>query len=280
MIPEFYNKPGVVLSGKSWGVQHLDRFLASEWGVRLFKPNKKPNITVNADETFGFYPSSPIRPSASFLAQPREKTPAVILRTNSSVTKYPHYIDNKSFEAQQSINQVQQKLLCHTNNSVKYLPAHKRKQAFDAEMMMKKEYFRLKRAQGLKTKQERIRCNEYRNGVVVDGVVNSLFNKNALERSVINEHQNKLNRRAEERMNNLRLHTASSSNIIFFNQRGEGLCESAHKHRASPIKADDAVAGIFKAQPVINPTPSRVLKTSHSRDFNIISGAIHTNPSI
>ena len=61
-------KANFVMHGSSWTVAHLDRFLRSEWGQRLFKPAETPSQFSPLRRTT----EAKIRPSPAFLAVPRD----------------------------------------------------------------------------------------------------------------------------------------------------------------------------------------------------------------
>jgi hypothetical protein len=95
---KFINQPNLHLTSTKWDAGHLDRFLDSEWGDKLF------NASRFRSESAEMYPPKPafensIRPSVSFLSQPRVSTQPCVLKSDETLgNTSPFPLQAKSYK--------------------------------------------------------------------------------------------------------------------------------------------------------------------------------------
>lgn len=289
MLPEFHNKPSVVLRGNTWDVKHLDNFLASQWGEKLFQ-SKKPSVNSGPQEQLPMiYSNSSIRPSAAFMSLNRSQPPVQSLEKSFGNTLIHKSDTRRSFTPPSlDIEKVSKQLVNmekeRARDNLEYMktiPPSKRKQLFEAEKHRNKQYLKLKHDKIEETKKERVLTNGFRSGVL--GV-------NITERSTINyKNWGTLNKDSEEsnaelhrkaRAMNILGHTAPSANIQFFNP----YSNEAEPEKARGLKKVEEIPEHYhdthNALFVPKPESSNVERTQRlkelwrgNRDFNIISGA-------
>jgi hypothetical protein len=95
---ELINQPNLHLTSTKWDAGHLDKFLDSEMGDRLF------NASRFRSQSAEMYPPKPvfensIRPSVSFLSQPRESMQPNVLKSDEPLGKTsPFPLQAKSYK--------------------------------------------------------------------------------------------------------------------------------------------------------------------------------------
>lgn len=290
MIAEFHNKPSVVLRGNTWDVKHLDNFLASNWGEKLFnskRPTERSAVVQPLPQLTG---TSSIRPSAAFLTLTRSQPPILplekpqpssLIYTNTSQKSYtPPTLDiDKTTKRLQSLESQRKK---DEQEILKVIPPSKRRQLFEAEKHRNKQYLNLKHEKILETKKERVICSEYRSGVLG---VNSerMHARNVWVKSVDKDAEKGVEERKVARAMNIMNHTAPSANIQFFNSRAEEV-QQGERNRGLrrveeiPQHYHDTYNALFVPKPTSsNPDRTQRLKElwRGNREFDIVSGAAY-----
>ena len=288
MLPEFHNKPSVNLRGSTWDVKHLDNFLSSQWGEKLFQ-SRKPSENSKLPEQLPFlYTNSSIRPSAAFLSLPRDQPPIQSLLKSSENSLIPSS-QAKTYTAPTVDVDVISKKLHHLDEQrarddqelCKIIPPAKRRQLFEAEKHRNKVYSKLKQEKLAETKKDRVVRNEYRSGVLGVDLTERKSGKSATwgtKEAVRNEKSVETNRAL--RAHNIMVHTAPSPNVQFFNTGvTEGEPEKPRglkKVQEIPQHYHDTYSALFIPKPR-NDNTERTQRLKElwrgNRDFDIISGS-------
>lgn len=288
MLPEFHNKPSVVLRGNTWDVKHLDNFLSSQWGEKLFK-SKKPSIASNPQEQLPLiYSNNSIRPSATFMSLNRDNPPiqlldkcqsnTLITQSNTQRTYTPPTLD---------IGKISKELVTMEKDKVKsneeymkIIPPSRRRQLFEAEKHRNKEFLKLKHDKILETKKQRVLSNEYKSGILgVNPTERSAFNSKHWESNKTYKNDQS-DYHSKARSMNIMKHTMPNANIPFFNpytsepdpEKPRGL----RRVTEIPEHYHDTHHAVFVPKPKsTNLDRTQRLKElwRGNRDFNIISGA-------
>lgn len=292
---EFTNKPGLALAGKTWDAKHLDKFLTSEWGGKLYKQFKTiPDASVSG-YTSPFLKSS-IRPSASFMSEPRErKVVSSIdnhkLQGNSLVT-WPTKSASKSpnrrnlAEVTRKISELEEIQKKSETEYTKPMGPAKRKQLFEAEKHRIKVLNELKKEKMNEVKLNRIIQGAYPEGILgVDSPERP--EKSAFYSDVQKANDKFAKTQAANRINRAKYimsHTSANPNIQFFNEKNTEIAEQnlegIKRVDATGVHYHDTHTSIFT--PLTNqvsPDRNERLKTlwRGGRDFNIISGTDYPN---
>lgn len=288
MIPEFHNKPCVNLRGNTWDVKHLDNFLASAWGEKLFQSKRATEASYVPQQLPLMTSNSSIRPSAAFLSLARTQPPVQFLEKpkgntliHSSVHPYsPPVLNIEKVSGQ--LASLEEKRTKDAQEYLKVIPPSKRRQLFEAEKHRNREYLKLKHQKIRETKKERVLSSEYRSGVLGVEIGRRDHVKSAnccLKVAEDNDKANKL--RKNFRTQNIMNHTSPSANIQFFNTKfSEG-----EKEKPRGLKKVEEIPGhyhntyntLFVTKPeTSNPERSERLKDlwRGNRNFNIISGVL------
>jgi hypothetical protein len=284
------NKPGMTLSGKTWDAKHLDKFLNSEWGEKLYNHKKfdDPSLAL---------PSSPflqssIRPSATFMSEPRDRKVASTidkpqgspLVTWSSKSKSPTRANLSEISSKMKEIEKEQKKA--ESNYSKLLSPSKRKQLFEAEKERLKKYSELKKARLEEVKNSRIVTIGYPEGIL--GV-------DSPQRPEVSPYYYKIQRENEKLSKSLAASrisramyimnkTTASSQIQFFNEKNtevpvEKPC-GIKKVENLPIHYHDTHEVLFTPSiNTVSPERSERLKNiwRGQRNFNIINGTDYEN---
>ena len=291
MLPEFRNKPSLTLRGSTWDVKHLDNFLASQWGEKLFQ-SKKPSENSDIGSQLPFlYSNGSIRPSAAFLAQSRNQPPIQSLEKTTTSTLITKNLEKKCYtpptvdigEISKRLTSLEQQRIKDDQEFVKVIPPSKRRQLFEAEKHRNKVYSKLKNQKLSETKKERVIHNEYRNGILGVNITERNDLKSVTWWNKIRENDEK-NHCNEEKRNlrtqNIKIQTAPSPNIQFFNSNAT----EAEPLKPRGLKKVDEIpqhyhnthAALFVPIPQVENTErTQRLKElwRGNRDFDIISGS-------
>lgn len=284
-MPEFKNKPSVVLRGSTWDAKHLDSFLASQWGEKLFRSKRPSEHSGGRSQLPFLYSNSSIRPSAAFLALSRDRPPVQALEKLFGDSLAATGPDKKPYtlpiveldEISKKLNTIETQKKKDELEYIKTIPPSKRRQLFEAEKHRNKVYSELKQQKLTETKRDRILQNEYRSGIIGVNISKSPNDYNKKIQEI--EHQNDENRKTF-RMHNIMNYTAPSANIQFFNT---GVNE-AEKDKPRGLKRveeipehyHDTQKALFEPKfSTTNPERTQRLKElwRGNRDFDIISGS-------
>lgn len=293
-MEEFNNKPGLALAGKTWDAQHLDKFLGSEWGGKLYKQYKPVPDASHSVYVSPFLKSS-IRPSASFMSENRERKVvsnidnktqgnALVSWPAKSVSKSP--VRKNLTEINQKMIEIEEAQKKSAGEYTKLMGPTKRKQLFEAEKQRMKVYSELKKEKLNEVKLDRIVKWGYPEGILgVDSPERpekSPFYSNVQKTNDKFSKTQALNRinRAKYIMN----HTNASPNIQFFNEKNSEIAEEKlggiKRVDESCVHYHDTYASLFTPLPNdVSPERNERLKTiwRGGRGFDIISGTEYQN---
>jgi hypothetical protein len=284
MNPEFHNKPGVSLRGSTWDVKHLDSFLASAWGEKLFQSKLPTESSTLPQQLQVMSANSSIRPSAAFLTLPRTQPPVQSFEKrcgntliHSSTNPYsPPKLNLDQVTTQlASIEHLREKDLKELS---KVIPPSKRKQLFEAEKHRNLEYLKLKHEKIRETKKNRILSNEYREAILGVEVPKRATSKSA---GFVKGNEQVVEIRKKLRADNIARHTRPNPNIQFFN---EDCHDSAEEKPRGLKKVDqipnhyhDTYGALFVNKPATT-NPERADRLKYlwrgCRDFNIVTGVL------
>lgn len=242
-------KANFVLHGSSWTVAHLDRFLQSEWGQRLFKPPAAASPSSPLRRTT----EAQIRPSPAFLAVPRD-TPLVI---NPSLSRRPasaaasrRYVPDldqvETLTRGMTAASGRRQELAGEARSL--MSAKARFKLAEAEKKQEKDFAAFKSQRAMITKQQRLLAN--------------------LPQSGISGLQSAPNRPFSARPTNPQL----QSSIAFGWSSPSPVTRSQLKR--FPDREHNTFHTLFHpaSQPVTNPQKECSLQLRYSRPFNIVTG--------
>ena len=284
MNPEFHNKPGVNLRGSTWDVKHLDSFLASAWGEKLFK-SKMPTETSYYNKQLPLMTAnSSIRPSAAFLTLPRTQPPVQALEKKTGNTlihqsgnPYSPPVPNVEHITSQMVT-IENQRQADLKELSKVIPPSKRKQLFEAEKHRNQEFLRLKHEKIKETKKNRILSNEYRGAILGVDVQDRSKSKSS---TYMKGSDQVLEIRKKLRSENISKHTKPNPNIQFFNSDQNAAMEEKprglKKVEEIPSHYHDTYHALFVNKPsTTNPERSDRLKNlwRGCRDFNIVTGVL------
>lgn len=288
MIPEFHNKPCVNLRGNTWDVKHLDNFLASAWGEKLFQSKRGTENSYAPQQLPLMTSNSSIRPSAAFLSLPRTQPPVQPLEKPKGNTlihpsSNPYTAPVLNLEKiSKDLTTLEEKRIKDAQEYLKVIPPSKRKQLFEAEKHRNKEYLKLKHEKIRETKKERVLSSGYRSGVL--GV--DLGRRDQIKSASLGVKSTECDDKSKEirrglRTQNIMSHTSPSANIQFFNSKHvEGEQEKPRglkKVEEIPSHYHNTYNTLFVTKPeTCNPDRSERLKDlwRGNRNFNIISGVL------
>lgn len=156
--------------GSSWTVSHLDRFLQSEWGQRLFsaKETKSPLQTYSLCKTTV---EGKIRPSPAFLAVPRD-TP--LLKDTSPPRRPASASTNRQYTPDITVLQTLSRGMTASScrrqelavEARTLMSAKARMQLAVAEKKQEKDFAAFKSQRAMITKQQRLLANQLQSAEV------------------------------------------------------------------------------------------------------------------
>lgn len=288
-MEELKNQPSATLSGSTWDAKHLDNFLSSEWGEKLYKTSK-PSPFPSYQKPNSFFQKSSIKPSASFLSYNRDNQPLHNIEKpqGSSLLEYKDEKYGKNpFQGDPLITNFKMKELedMRRRDMLEYqkvLSPFKRRQLLEAEKTRNQAYSELKNERLLGVKRQRILKGEYPEGILgVDSARRADFSP--LYANKQKEYEKYDKEKTVSRLNrakNIMDHTCANQKIVFFNDpRSEDVKEKATGMKRAEDGSrhyHDTYAALFtpesfKSQ---NERAERLLQLGRgNRDFNIISGA-------
>lgn len=290
-MEDFSNKPCLNLSGKTWDAQHMDKFLNSDWGTKLYKsPQRTQEPSPIPQNSSSVYAKSLIRPSASFMSEYRERPTVEILEKSrgsaldnfkpTSLSKTPQ--KSSPGEITKKMRELDEQNRRDYEEYIKLISPKKRKQLFEAEKQRKKVYSELKNEKLLDVKRQRIVAYAYPQGILgVDhpdrGDFSPLYNKlqKENEKKQQIDHENRMNR-AKYIMN----HTAANAHIQFFNDKNTEVISDKpvgpKRVEEVPIHYHNTQETLFTPEAYFK-NPDRAIRLQDlsrgNRTFNIISGA-------
>lgn len=274
----------MALRGSTWDVKHLDNFLSSQWGEKLFQ-SKKLSENSKANQQLPFiYTNSSIRPSAAFLSLPREQPPIQsfyktsensLIPKNSQTSPYVVPVVDVDVLSKKLLTLEQQQAK-DEQEARKIISPGKRRQLFEAEKYRNQVYAKTKHEKLDETKKDRVVRNEYRSGVLGVSVTERKCAKSMTWRNKNNNCTDKMVLRTE----NIKTHTAPNPNIQFYNTKhSEGEPEKPRglkKVDEIPEHYHDTYNALFIAKSK-NPNTERTQRLKElwrgNRDFDIISGS-------
>jgi len=183
MSDQFSNRANLSLHGSTWNAAHLDSFLRSQWGEKLFVAGKQRedsnSVQLPADLQIRSTTDSRIRPSPAFLSLPREAPPATDFASARSATDFD-WTDSektKDFRKQQvdsvalarGIQGAEERKKALQKESARLLPPPARRQLYEAEKKQGADYSALKSQRLLLMKQQRILEHGYPDGLIRQG---------------------------------------------------------------------------------------------------------------
>ena len=219
MSDQFANKANLSLHGRTWNAAHLDSFLRSQWGEKLFVAGKQRDdsnsVQLPADLQIRSTTDSRIRPSPAFLSLPREAPPApeFVSARSTSDFDWTDSEKTKDFRKRQvdtvalakGIHTAEERKAALQKESARLLPPPARRQLYEAEKKQGMDYFALKSQRLLLMKQQRILENAYPDGLIRQGTRegrSKVFSQSA---------------RAVARTSNLKLQRRTSPDVEFGN---------------------------------------------------------------
>ncbi|CAG9311821.1 unnamed protein product [Blepharisma stoltei] len=297
MNVNFHNKPSVTLHGSTWDAKHLDKFLSSQWGEKLFSskrnsamslPPSQPNPALapflNGDTN--------IRPSPAFISLPRtSEAPAFLTKETKPMTMMSWRNDQRPFEPSQpdmikigeKMSQLEKRRLEDDTEYNKRILPSKRRQLYEAAKYREKEYKKLKNERLAIIKKERIISNAYPNGILgVDSPdrpdLSSHYWK-MQKQDMIKEQEDRLKR--EARAINMLKYRGTSPGIGFSHSNIEN--PPVEKPRGLKRVEDEVPEQYHNTHnSLFVPTVDRISEDRNerlkslwrgNRDYNIISGA-------
>ena len=183
MSEQFANRANLSLHGRTWNAAHLDSFLRSQWGEKLFVAGKQRDdssgMQLPPDMQIRSTTDSRIRPSPAFLSLPREAPPATDFQSARTALEF----DWKAPEATQdfrkrpvdtvalgkSIQAAEGRKLALEKESARLLPPPARRQLYEAEKKQSMDYTNMKSQRLLLIKQQRILEHAYPDGLIRQG---------------------------------------------------------------------------------------------------------------
>lgn len=214
-------QPGLSLHGTTWDAKHLDKFLSSQWGERLFNTKQSQD---SYSKPLANFDNCSIRPSMSFLAVSRNNVPVYDAPPNSGPSALTHSRSPQPSNWNQISDKIsrlhQKKSLCEAQES-KVLPPKKKKELFESIKNYQEEINALKKQKLEIIKKNRILEKGYPNGVL--GVPSESTTRN---------NQNSARIRRYARALNIMKHTGTNSGIEF----GHSLSTDQVPEKPSGIK--------------------------------------------
>lgn len=175
------NKPNLQLTGSNWDATHLDKFLDSEWGDKLFNASRFRSSSAIPYPIRPVFETS-IRPSVSFLNQPRESSaPTVYLPSTTLSKTNPSPLQTTSFRATiqplseqrlkrgELIKSLEQRAAELTNAQAALLRPIQRRALLNSKLETLKKLQKTKAKHASDTKLSRILEHGYPRGVLVAG---------------------------------------------------------------------------------------------------------------
>lgn len=294
---DFANKANLTLHGTTWDAKHLDKFLKSDWGDRLFNSNQSNMPTEKVKKQEGIQTvDTNIRPSPAFLTLPRSSGVTATIHTSAPMTvgivthaqfqdtQQPVKLSKKDpIEIAKRMQKIEQELKGIKEAQYDRLPPNRRKQLFEGEKKREQQLKKLKEEKAMITKQNRIIKSGYPEGIL--GVDSPNLPDTKLywkEQKDIERSKSLQQNRWQQRAQNMMKNTSTSPGITFSNPNSAEV--PAEKARAKkrveevPEQYHDTFGALFIPK-VQKRDPERAERLKElnrgERNFDIVSGAYY-----
>lgn len=294
---DFANKANLTLHGTTWDAKHLDKFLKSEWGDRLFNASKSNQPPEPAKNIEGIKTvDTNIRPSPAFLTLPRSSAiiapvptqapviTGVVTHTQFQDNQQPISIQKKDhIEISKKMQKIEQELKGIREAQMERVTPDRRRQLFEGEKKREQMLKKLKEEKAMITKQNRIIKSGYPEGILGVDAPNlpdtKLYWK---EQKEIERSRSLQANRWQQRAQNIMKNTSTSPGITFSNPNSAEL--PGEKVRAKkkvdeiPEQYHDTFGALFVPKTEKrDPDRAQRLKELNrgERNFDIISGAYY-----
>ena len=290
-MSDLINKPGLSLSGQTWDARHLDKFLSSEWGGKLY--NHKKYDEPQPVQSQSPYLRTSIRPSATFMSEARDRKVVSLIDKplgNSLLAwtgKSPSPQRKNLAEISAKMKELEKVQAKNEEEYTKLLSPGKRRQLFEAEKERLKQYASLKKERLEEVKNDRIVKIGYPGGILgIDSPdrpeASTYYCKVQKDNEKVKRNlvQNRMNR-AMFIMNK----TSPNYNIQFFNEK-EGEGDRAEDRQRGIRRVEQGAVHYHDTYDALftplkdSSSPERAERLKQiwrgNRKFDIISGSEYT----